>query len=152
MKLVRWLLLSVLVCQAGCDFAAIAYLMGDDGKSGDDSGSIAASGSGSSVFQVWVASIPSDAAADSELAALVASNGVPSSTWTEVGNVSATAEFGLANPASYNSILMLTSGDQNYLIDCVEILGAQDQVVEYASGQTWSGRPSVLPCAVAYLL
>ena len=126
MKRLRWLLLSVLVFQVGCDFAAIALMMGKDHKSSDDSGSIAASGSGSPVFEVWVASIPSDTAADGEQAALNASDGIPSSAWTLVGNASLTTEFGpLSNPSSYNSILILASSDQNYSIDCVEILGAQ---------------------------
>ena len=141
MKRLRPLLLSMLVAMTGCDFAAIALMLGKDDKHGGDSGSPVASVSGSQVFAVWIASLPNDAAANTELANLNASDGKPSSTWTEVGNAAVTTEFGpFANPSSFNAILIQASSDQNYLIDCVEVLGAQDQVQEYASGQTWSGR------------
>ena len=141
MRLHRTSLLLPLLVLVGCDFAAAAWMFGKkDG--GDDSGSAAASGGAPAVFQVWVASIPNDTAADSELAALNAANGNPSpATWTEVGNATLTTEFGpLANPSSFNSILIQASSGQNYLLDCVEILGTSDQVQEYASGRTWSSR------------
>lgn len=137
----RAILLLPLLVLVGCDVAAAAFLFGKkDG--GDDSGIAASSGGASEVFKVWVASIPSESAADSELAALNAANGNPSTpTWTEVGNATLTTEFGpLASPSSFNSILIQASSGQNYLLDCVEILGTSDQVQEYASGRTWSNR------------
>jgi len=142
MRVLRWLLLPILILVVGCDAAAIVYFSGKKGGGGGDSGALAASGSAAPVFEVWVASIPTVAAGDGEGAALEAANGNPSSpTWTRVGNASVTTEFGpLANPSSYNAILVQASSDQNYLLDSIEILGSQDQVQEYASGKTWSSR------------
>jgi len=136
MNPLRWSVLLALVLLVGCDAAAAAFLLGrKDG--GGDSG--AAPVLGSDVFEVWVASIPNGGAADGERTTLVNSMGNPSGpTWIRVGNAAHTKDFGLADPGSFNAILIQASSNRNYLLDCVEILDAQDQVLEHASGQTWS--------------
>src|SRR5258705_2046112 len=141
MRLLRWAVLLAVVPLVGCDVAAAAFLLGKGngaGSSGD-----AASYSpvlSPTVCQVWVASIPSAGDAGNERTNLVNAKGTPCGpTWTEVGNASLTTVFGpLANPASFNAILVQASSNQNYLLDSIEILDGQDQVVEVASGQTWS--------------
>ena len=140
MRRLRWILLSALLLPVGCDAAAIAWLMGDKNSDSDDGSPIVAAGS--PVFKVWVASIPNASAADDQLTALIAAGGQPSSPmWTDVGNAAITSEFGpFSNPTSINAILVQASSDQNYQLDCVEILGSQGEVLEYASGATWSNR------------
>jgi hypothetical protein len=40
----------------------------------------------------------------------------------------------------FNTILVQASSDENFNLDCVEILNAQNLVIEHASGDTWSNR------------
>jgi hypothetical protein len=140
MKPLRWIALIAMTVIVGCDAAAAAFLLNRRDGGGSGGSSTPAPVLGAGVFKVWVASIPNGGYADTERSALVTAKGNPAApTWTEVGNAALTTEFGpFANPGSFNAILIQASSEQNYQLDAVEILDAQDQVQEHASGTTWS--------------
>ena len=123
----------------GVMLGALAALLGCGGGSGGSSGP-PGPGVEAAEYKVWTAWIPDAAAADAARADLIASNGVPvSPPWTGVDGGLTTKVFDpAAAPTAINAILIQISSLENYSLDSVEVLDAQDRVVEYASGPTWS--------------
>ena len=131
----RWIAVGALLAFAGCEVGAAAYFMSRGDKSSDGSAVVVAP----PTFKTWIAHIPDNNAADLEHAALIALDGKPGPTWTELGNAEATFIFDpAADPASINAILIQASSTQDYEIDSIEILDDQGRVIEHASGPTWS--------------
>jgi hypothetical protein len=136
----RLIFLLVLVPLPGCDAATAALILSaQDKKSSDDGPLPAPAPSLDTRFYAWTANIPD---APAEEAALAAVGGEPSlrgNVWTLIGNAAATDIFNpIADPASFNAILIQMTSDQKYEVDGIEVLDAQNTVLEYASGTVYA--------------
>jgi len=142
MKTFRWAVLAGLGLFAGCDVGTAAYLLSNDKSGGDDAVAEAPPPGGfpTAVFKAWISRTVDATTADAAQVALIAEDGNPDNIadWEEIGPIAANDLFDpIAPPADVKAILIQASSTQNFFLDCVEILDAQDQVTGYASGQTW---------------
>lgn len=123
----------------GAIVGAFLALAGCGGGGSGGSSSTPGPGPAQAVYKAWTAWIPDAAAADAAKADLIASNGLPGALWTGIDGGLTTKVFDpVSPPAAINAILIQVSAQENYSFDSVEILDAQDRVVEFASGTIWS--------------
>ncbi len=135
-----WLFALALALLPGCDVATAALILGSQDKSSSDDGPPLPAVDPDfpePKFKAWVAQI---ADAPTERDDLIAANGNPDTSWTFLGDFSVTETFDPDNVAlgPFNAILIQVGSIQNYDLDCVEILDANNAVVEYASGTPYS--------------
>jgi hypothetical protein len=143
-----WFLLLVIALFPGCDVATAALIFSAQKEDDDDGGEpevLPSTGFGD-FFKVWVADLANSQEADDQQTDLDFRNGNPDpAVWTEVtksdgSRLAATDILDVDNAAVglFNAILIQASSDENFNLDCVEILNAQNLVIEHASGTTWS--------------
>jgi hypothetical protein len=142
-----WLFVLALALLPGCDVATVALVMsGNDDSSSDDEAPapLPHPGFQEPVSQVWIANIPDSTIADEEDFNIAAAGGNPLSVddggrWTKLGtDLLTTDTFDPAAAAgTFNAILIQTSSKMNFFLDSVEVLDANNLVVEYASGTTY---------------
>jgi hypothetical protein len=142
MKTARWAVLVGLGLFAGCDVGTAAYFLSRKDSGGGSAVVVAPPPGGfpTPVFKAWISRTVDASTADAAQAALIAAEGNPDTVdWEEIGPIAANDLFDpTAPPADVKAILIQASSTQNFFLDCVEILDAQDHVTGYASGTTWS--------------